>query len=143
MTNFHLLVPLLGLSGHVYRTLVWGIRFSTTQDDFIAQLTENYFKSCLSENALMLIYFPKEVSGLSKDVHGFNMPMLGSPTNSWSDLIPFTKISIYSADKGVSWSFPTIGGRTEFRSEIQYVAPGRPISREEFFSKCFEYGIHN
>ena len=142
MTNFHFLVPLLGLSGHVYRILVWGIRFSTTQDDFIAQLTENYFKSCLSENALMLIYFPKEDSGLSKDVHGFNMPMLASPTGTRSELVPFTKIYIYSGNKGMSWTFPT-GGRSEFRSEIQYVAPGVPISREEFFSKCLEYGIHN
>lgn len=91
----------------------------------------------------MLIYFPKEESGLSKDVHGFNIPMLASPTGTQSELVPFTKIYIYSGNKGVSWTFPTTVVEREFHSEIRYVAPGRPISRAEFFSKCFEYGIHN
>lgn len=140
MTNFHFLVPLLELSGHVYRTLVWGIHFSISQDDFATHLTDNYFNSRLNKkNELIQVYFPKEDSGLSKKVLGFKMPLLTS--NGLNELRPSTQLGIYRGEDGVSWTHFSNEQMT-FSSE-GHLAISIPISREEFFSRCFEYGIRN
>lgn len=139
MTNFHFLVPLLGLSGHVYRTLVWGIHFGITQDDFIVQLTESYFDSRLfTKNELIHLYSPKEASGLPTEVRGFKIPLLA--LNGLNELTPSTQLGIYYGDygeNGVSWTCFTRNEEMAFSSE-GYLSSGVPISREEFFSKCFE-----
>ena len=127
MPNFHFLVPLLGLSEVVYRSLIWATHLPTLPEDFIGRIWScRQHAICLS---MLLDMSGKLAVQPSCCRYGKCYQNINVKTQR-TIKSPFTPQNL--SGFGISVGEPSF-----------FLANHRRIYRQEFFAYCYKAGITN